>query len=201
MTTPIEFTQTVQFGDKNIDAINVEPITFAQFARILKSTMDTTGPVRYEANVQRARIAHQVHFMSGGARVVPTHEQVGQLPRLLAKRMVEALHLDQGAGGKIITEGDGASTPIVYQLGTPFQFNGSKGEVHVVSELEFMAATFADVEDMLVIDSPTEQAMELLRRIARPIQMKNLLTLPLSMVDSITVADGITIMNTVLPRF
>lgn len=200
----IEYTDTLQFGDETITAIQVQPLSFPAFVGIWKATSDDVRGRNVSSNavMQRKRIVHQVHFMVGDKRVLPDAANITQLPLALAKKLVDALDIGEGSAGKIISPeaADGISAPILYQLGNPIEMtvNGKKVQL---TELEFQAQVYGDIEDVLATDGDIPQAFELIRKTAVPVGVASITSLPAWALDRITVGDGVTIMRTVLPRF
>jgi hypothetical protein len=197
----IKFTSTVKIGDKVIDTINVSPLTFVEFVEI-HSTALRAGR-KYTVAMQRARIKKQVKFISNGETIPIDDISIGQLPAPVARAIVTGFTVvsEGEVRGKLISEGDGVTTPMLYQLGTPLVMtSGKEGEI-VIRELEIMAATYADIEEVLAANNQVNETMEILRNIAAPVGVPGLMRLPGWALDRITVADGFTIMEDVLPRF
>lgn len=195
---PIEFNTEVKLGDKVVDAISVAHLTFSQFAAVWKRAASAKG--KPEAALQRERILHQTHFMSGGERVVPDLSQLSTLPATVAKAIINNLDADEGPAGKVISEGDGIATPIVVKLGSPIKVKDGKGVESELAELEFMASTYGELEDVLSSVDEIGKAMALLTNIASPVG-SNLPRLPGFALDRITLADGLMIMRKVCPSF
>jgi hypothetical protein len=105
-------------------------------------------------------------------------------------------HLDEEEGGvgKITREGDGISTSIIYELGTPIPVVGKDS----ITELEFLAKTYGDVEDVMSANDSITQTALLIATIAKP---PGMLQLPSWAVSAITIGDGITIAKLVTPHF
>lgn len=198
MPFKVEFTQTVKFGDAVIDEIVIHGLAFVVLTGMWTVMAGAKKPV---AVLQRERIKKQVHFMSGGKRIFPDAAQIGQLPAAVARNIISNLEVDQGPAGKVIHEGDGMSTPILYQLGTPIEMKDSKGVSTSIKELEFIATTYAELEDVLCGENDMVQALELLKTVAAPVGVSGLMRLPGWALDKVTVADGVSIMQKVLPSF
>ena len=81
-------------------------------------------------------------------------------PKLLTKH----LDADEGEVGKIIKEGDGVSSSIVYQLGTPIPVTGK----NPITELEFLASTYGDIEDVMSANDSIAQTALLIAAIGKP---------------------------------
>jgi hypothetical protein len=194
----IEFTATVKFGDTVIDEIKVMPLTFAEMGKLWRQAGNAKS--RAEVALQRSRIMHQTHFMAAGKRVLPNEAQLSQLPASVAKAIIPALDNGQGVAGKLLNDGDGATSPILYQLGSPIGMKNGKGEDVSITELEFMASTYGEIEDVLCAENDIAKTLELFKRIAKPVG-GSLQTLPGWALDKITTADGVTVMNLILSRF
>lgn len=195
----IEFTTAVKVADKDVTSIEVAPLLFVEMAEIWRKA----GMQKNAATaLQRERIRFQAHFMAGDTRVTPTDIDILSLPLGVAKSIIAALDANSGGkAGKIILEGDGVFKPAIFKLGTPIAMMGGDGGGVNISELEFKAATYGDVEDALAADTPMEKTLELLRRVAKPIDAPQLLAMPAWAIDKITVADGLAIMRAVSPLF
>lgn len=199
MTTAIEFTETMLIGEKQIDAINVVPINFVSFVTVWNRANQLSSPnVKYLSILQRLRMKHQTHFMSGGTRLIPDDAFINTLPLTVAKPILRALYIGEGRQGEIISEGDGINKAILYKLGTPIP-SGKEGKM--VTELEFKADTYGPVEDVLAEQYEIPQALEMLRKVAKPVEVATLTTLPGWMLDAITPADGVAIATAVVPLF
>jgi hypothetical protein len=122
------------------------------------------------------------------------------MPRAVASAIIKVLDKDQGPLGKVISQGDGCTTSIVYKLGTPFGMKNAAGEAMMIEELEFMAETYGEVEDILACDNELAKAGALITKLGKPVNSK-LSILPGWALDRLTVADGVQIMRLVLPSF
>ena len=111
-----------------------------------------------------------------------------------AQLLTKHLDADEGEVGKIIKEGDGVSSSIVYQLGTPIPVTGKDP----ITELEFLASTYGEIEDVMSANDSIAQTALLIAAIAKP---PGMLQLPSWAVNAITVADGVTIAKLVTPLF
>jgi hypothetical protein len=84
-----------------------------------------------------------------------------------------------------------------FQLGKPIPTD--KGNI---TELEFQASTLGDIEEVLYRSNGNAQALALIRSVASPLgQETTLMSMPDWAVDAISIADGVTIREQVLPRF
>lgn len=198
MTKTVEVTNpTFNVGDKSVARFEVHPITFAKFAECVKranekSTMD--GDVA--KLLQRERYLIQLKAIgSDGATIVLDEGNLAMIPIQYAKQLRKMSMDDGSKPGKILSEGDGIATPILYQLGTPI----SSGNGKDITEIEFMAKTYGDIEDVLMSDTQIEKTMALIR-MARPVGVE-LIALPSWAENQITMPDGTSIMIDILPGF
>lgn len=194
----VEFTQEVTFGDKRITSISVAPLPFLQLCDIWASLPQ--GGEKVRGLLQRARMLKQTTFKAGNDVVVASAADISQLSSAVAKQIIAALDIGVGAPGQLIGKGDGMQTPVVYKLGTPIQMKQGQATV-VIAELEFMAQTYGQLEDVLAAGTDAEKAKFLLRDIAVPLGGTTLQRLPSWALDNITSADGVSIMNLVCPLF
>ena len=195
----IEFSDGVTVGGKNVTSIEVHGTTFMQFVAMWNRA-NLVPNVKTDVALQRERIKKQAVFTAGAEVVELNDVDLMQLPIRVTKAIIASLDIDEGTAGKIVISGDGATSPIVYKLGTPFVMKNAAGDV-TVSELEFLAKTYGELEDVLVADSSLAKAAALVTRIAKPIEVPSLMQLPGWMIDRLTIADGFTIMKEVLPLF
>lgn len=196
----IEFTKAVIIGGKQIDSIEVAPLYFLELVKTWGKAERAAG-VKPEAAIQRERIRHQVHFLSAGERVKPEDSDILQIPLEVIRPILDAVDEGQGRIGKLLNEGDGVTEAVLYQLGTPIELKSGKDGAASIKELEFKAATYGDLEDVLSAGSDSQKAIELLRTVASPVEIEGLMRLPGWALDKLTVADGIGVMQLVLPRF
>lgn len=204
MTTEIIVNEQIRFGDTEITAIKVLPLNFVSFVKIWS---EVSNEVRGKQNVssnalmQRKRIKLQAQFMAGDKRIAPDDANITQLPIGVAKQIVGALDNGEGVAGSVIGDGDGVSSPVLYKLGAPVSMTANGKKVEII-ELEFSAKIYGDIEDVLAADGEVPQALELIRRTASPVGGDlSLTSLPGWAIDRLTIADGVTIMRSVLPRF
>jgi len=189
---PISF----QLGDKLIDGATVKPLTFAALVDCVITANSTTQPKTFEARLKRLRMHRQVTYYAGNSAVAINPNDILALPISAARSIVARLDDSQGTVGKIISEGDGIEKALIYELGTPITVQGKPP----ITELEFFAHTYGDIEDVLAADLSVQQASLLIATVAKPLG-STLTRLPSWAVDLITVADGVTIARDVLPRF
>jgi hypothetical protein len=163
-----------------------------------------------EKAFRRARRLRQVKAYDKDDRVIEIdHQSFDVMPRQLFVKVNNALDEFDTKRGKVLTEnGDGVTTPIVYQLGTPIEFVDTKanekpiGTEQKIVELEFVAKTGGDIEEVLCCGNSLQQALALIRTCATPLGGgTSLMRLPSFMIDEISTADGFAIMASVLPVF
>jgi hypothetical protein len=195
--TPI--TPAVEFKTETgakVARIEVAHIGFAKFSALgMEALSRQVKGQKFETTFRNIRIIEQVTLYGDdntSARLTP--ETLHKLPRPVAMQIIESLGADDGKAGKIISQGDGINTPILYELGTPVI--GADGKE--ITELEFIAKTYGDIENVLSETQPLDQALALVTWNAKPPEM---LQLPSWAVDQITLADGITIATEILPAF
>lgn len=199
MKTDIEFTQDLSFGDNAISKIEVKSLTFFEMVKLWKNASKIPG--KAEVALQRARIQHQAYFLdSDGKRQIPSIEELYQMPMSIGKSIVDSLDFGQGKPGEIIGQGDGCTKPILYKLGDPISTKLNNKKVQI-TELEFFATTFGQVEEILAADSEMDRASALITQLAVPIEIEGLMQLPSWALDQLSTADGVTIMRQVLPAF
>lgn len=153
----------------------------------------------FRKRVYRERIKAQAAFRTAEGKAISVNDEtLLQLPIVYAKTLYNAIDIEAAQPGEIIQDGDGVTTPIIYRLGKPIAVKG-KGEI---VELEFMAKTLGDIESVLAGQSDFEQALSLIQSVARPLGSDaQLLALPTWAVAQITVPDGVTIAQKILPSF
>jgi len=196
--TKIEFTDSVKIADKIITAIEVSPLYFVELNRIWAAVSSANKP---QAALTRARILKQVVFRSSDGPATPTDADISALPVAVARDIIAALDDGQGEAGEILAAGDGVSEPILYKLGTPIRMQDAEGKSRDIIELEFLAKTYGDVEDVLAATDEVSRAVALLSTVATPVGDTSLSVLPGWALDKITTADGVAIMQLVLPNF
>lgn len=202
----IDMQSDVKFGEEQqhtVTAIHVHPIRFAEFVQVWsKPHVDPKKPA---LSLQKARILHQAHFMVGKERYVPGFPELGQVDFRTVRQIIDALDLGQGTPGKLLNDNDGLSKPILYKLGDPIKMTSGRsdqaGADKSISELEFQGTTYAALEDVLAADNELEQTLALLHSVAKPVGHDSLSFLTPGIVERMSMADGVTIMKDVLPRF
>lgn len=188
-------------GETRIKRLVVTQMNFVEWVTALRAA-DATRQVEKSADVkkyfQRERMKRQVKAYADGDALVPLSAlDIMQMPRAYAMNVVRALDLNTGMPGEVISEGDGVTSPILYRLSRPLRTNQDS-----ITELEFSGRTLGDIEDVIAADSTPDQALALIRTCAKPVGGEvNLIALPSWAVDAVSLVDGLTILEKVLPRF
>jgi hypothetical protein len=188
---------TFQFGDKTIDAATVKSIGFAKFADYIQQARQLKDQKTFEAKLKRVRLQQQVEYHMNGTIVPLALEDVLRLPIPAVRSIDHHLDDNEGPPGKIIREGDGIDVAIAYELGKPIPTGQGKPPI---AELEFIAKTYGDIEDVLAATDSIEQTSYLIKTVAKPVH-SSLTALPSWAIDQISIADGITIAQKILPIF
>jgi len=183
-----------QLRDKIIDGAVVNRLSFQAFADYIVEAQNMKKPKTFEGRLRRLRLAKQVSYYVNGSTTPIGVDDVIEMPIPDARMLTTYLDNDEGEAGKIIREGDGISTSIVYELGTPIPVQGKDP----ITELEFLAKTYGDIEDVMSAPDSINQTAMLISTIGKPPEM---LALPSWATSQITVADGVTIAKLVTPRF
>jgi hypothetical protein len=184
-------------GDRVIDGAVIKPLSLPAFVDCILDTRTMTSPSTFEAKLRRSRLTRQVTFYIGNAVAKVEPGELTRMPIPAARRLIDRLDAADGLPGKIVRKGDGISEAIVYELGTPI--SGGQGRPPI-KELEFLATTYGDVEDIMAAGTGLQQALLLVTSIAKPLGT-NLQSLPSWAVGQISATDGLTISNDVLPFF
>jgi hypothetical protein len=185
----------------------IAPINFVKFVEI---ALEAGGADKPQAAMNSAMLRHRTKIVTeDGATHDITPELLHVMPRPVAMPLVnwfdnegvipkdetpeqKAERLDRTP--KLLTDGDGLVTPILMKLGTPLEAAGNK----TISELEFVAKTYGDVETVLAAANDLEKAIECIKTLAKPAGM---LALPSWAVELVSVRDGMFIERTIMPRF
>jgi len=187
-------------GETQIDHFTVEPLSFTGFAICVNKANEEVGPnENLTKYLQRERILRQVKAHKKDGTVVPmTAEHLLNMPLAYGKVFTSQLLKDTSPVGEILESGDGISAPLLYRLGTPIKTGTDDKEI---TELEFQAKTFGDIEDILAAENHVEKTLKMIELLGRPVGDFDLLTLPSWALDQITIVDGSNLMNRVLPSF
>jgi hypothetical protein len=190
---PIRF----QLGDNVIDGAVVRPLMFQTFAECINDIAAMKAPKTLEGRLRRLRLHRQVAYYINGTVFPVGIDDLTGLPIPDARNLIAKLDENEGQPGKIIRDGDGIDKAITFALGTPISTGQGKASI---SELEFHANTYGDIEDIMAADTQIAQAQMLIATIAKPLG-STLQQLPSWALAQITVADGVAIQRQVLSRF
>jgi hypothetical protein len=173
----------------------VAPLTFMSFAAIaLEAVEGVQEGVTYQMLLRRARMKQQITLIDDANKTAKMDAiAIALLPIPVARQFIPLLDVGSGLPGKVITKGDGVSTSMVYQLGTPIVTGGK-----TVTEFEFLASNYAAVEAVMAEDSRLFQAVALLKTVAKPV---GFVSMPSSIYEKVSMADGAVITNEVLDSF
>ena len=195
----IEVTHPFEVAGTPVGKIAVRPIMFAKLVEITSNVSD--GGHGVAAALMKARMTAQTSFQDAkGAPLRATDADIDRMPLPVAKAVRDALDDGQGDIGKVVQDGDGVSSPVLYRLHTPLKMKNGKDDV-LIEELEFAAATLMEAQEVLAEDSDLRKAHLLLLKLAKPVGVKALMTLPGAVVDQVTVGDGVGVMRHVVPKF
>jgi hypothetical protein len=190
---PIRF----QLGETVLDGAVVRPMTLRSFAKIVTAAQSMSEPEAWTARMRRQRMVSQVQYYINGTVMPVGIADIPKMSIIDARTIISKLDNQEGNPGKIIRDGDGVDKAITYELGTPIQSGTGKDPI---KELEFYASTYGDVEDVMAAENGVQQTVMLIQKVAKPLN-SSLMTLPSWALDTITIADGVFIMNEILPRF
>lgn len=184
-------------GDKVITKIVVSRLYFVALLNIVKEAnkkAETNDDVQRE--VEMLRFVRQVEYYAGTEIVTPDPIALREMPIPLARKIRAEFADATSKGGKLIS-GDGISIPAIYELGTPIPTD--KGEI---KELEFMATTLGDIENVIYRTNTHDQTLALLSSVATPLGTETTLqALPSWALDLITIADAVVIGEKIVPLF
>jgi hypothetical protein len=180
--------------DKIVDGAVVKRLSFQSFSDLITEAQGMKKPKTLEARLRRLRLAKQVDYYINGSTTPIGPDDVTMMPIPNAQMLTSHLDEDEGGVGKITKEGDGINTSIVYELADPIPVTGKDP----ITELEFLAKTYGDVEDVLAATDSITQTALLIATIAKP---PGMLQLPSWAVNAISVGDGVTIAKLITPLF
>lgn len=184
-------------GDRIIDSAMIKGLSFQGFVECVNEASRMTQPKTFEACLKRCRMLRQVVFYADNVPVQVSTEELLRLPLADARTLLAKLDNDDSPAGKILRKGDGIATSITYELGKPIPLGQGKNPI---TELEFAAETYGDIEDVLAAPNRIQQALLLISTIAKPLNT-SLVQLPSWAVNQITLADGFFVSNEVVPLF
>jgi len=186
--------QPWQIRDKVIDGAVINRLSFQSFSDLIVEAQGMKKPKTLEARLRRLRLAKQVVYYVNGSTTPIDSNDVTMMPIPNAQLLTGRLDEDEGVVGKITREGNGIDTSIIYELGTPIPVTGKEP----ITELEFLAKTYGDIEDVMSAGDSISQTVLLIATVARP---PGMLQLPTWAVNAVTIGDGVTIAKLVTPHF
>jgi hypothetical protein len=186
----------LKLDDRLIDGAVVKPLSFTSYIECIEEARALKDPKTWEGRLRRARMLRQVDYYTNGAVAKITGLELVKLTIPSARAIASKLDESDGVQGKIIREGDGIDKAIVYELGKPIPVQGKEP----IRELEFLAKNYGDVEDIMATVDSLQQVNLLIANLAKPLGT-SLTLLPSWALAHITVTDGFTIMQQVLPPF
>ena len=183
-------------GDKIITAIHVEKQYFKSLVGMVVAAARSSAEDVTKA-VEMARLKNGVvKYYAGEELVEVTDVALREMPIPLVRKIRAAINFESKAG-EITVKGDGITSPVIYRLGEPIQTD--KGEI---TELEFLASTLGDIEDVIFRTNSNEQALALLESVATPLgQDLSLQALPSWAVEKVSIIDGAMIAQDIVPLF
>lgn len=191
----------------------IRTINFEEYAKCLdiySNELKKGSPILAQRELNRARLKRQVSAVCANGQTIPLDsENIGAMPSKLFVQAFNAINKFDEPKGSVISEGgDGVLTPIIYRLGTPFDFVDTNattrpiGTVPKIVELEFIAKTGGDIEEVMCHDNKIDQTLALIKTCATPLGGETqLMRLPSWMISSLTYKDGFDILENVLPVF
>jgi hypothetical protein len=193
-------------GTKKAIKFAIAPIMFTKFVEL---ALQSANAKNTQATFNSALLRHRTKIVTDdGVQHDITPELLHVMPRPVVMPLVKffdkegEVPADETAEQKaerlasqpqILTDGDGLTTPVLFKLSQPLEAAGK-----TISELEFIAKTYGDVESVLAETNELAQTVELIKSLAKPAGM---LALPSWAVDMVSVRDGMFIERSILPRF
>lgn len=183
-------------GDKIITAIHVEKQHFKHLVNMIVTAAKSDAEDVTKA-VEMARLKNGiVKYYAGDDLVEVTDIALREMPIPLVRKIRAAFNFETKPG-EISVKGDGITSPVIYKLGEPIKTD--KGEI---TELEFLASTLGDIEDVIFRTNSNEQALALLESVATPLGSDiSLQALPAWAVEKISIIDGAQIAQEIVPLF
>lgn len=192
-------TPPVNINGAEVHTITVTPMSFPAFCAAFAAAQNN-DPADVKKQLTREKVKRSAHFKTESGTEIPfAVSDFLQLPIPYARELIALIDRDSAPFGTVVSpeEHDGITAPILFKLGTPIKTD--KGEI---SELEFLAKTFGDIEDVMSAENQITQTLSLIQTVAAPLGSDvQLLQLPTWAIDGITVEDGFAIMRLVLPAF
>ncbi len=189
----------VQFEGKEVAAVKSITTTFVKFAAAITGPKTTPNMAIHMQRVRMSLLSAMVD--KDGANLPVEYDAIPRLPPALGKALLSVADSAIGQGGKVIAEGDGVDTAIMFKLANPLRMTSSKSGAVEIDELEFQAKTFGALEGALSAATGYDQTLGIIRHCATAPQAPQLPALPEMLVAQISLSDGIAILRHVLPTF
>ena len=202
---PIDPKRPVTIGKTPIASFSIKPQTLLGYIDVVNTARK--NPDDLSLSIWREwMMRNVVPLDEAGAPVPFSLTDALQFPACYAVKFRKLQADDGGVPGRIARDGDGLNEPCTYELGTPLSLGSNaatKEDAGSVIEIEFLIRTIGDIEPVLIANGSFEQADALIRNCGKPLCPVNmtLLRIPDVLMAAITLADGIEIVNKVLPRF
>lgn len=186
------------FNGQLIDHAIIKPILFKTFVDLIDQITAIQDNAEFEKKLARLRMIEQLKFVTNnGLELTLQQQDIPSLP-IKVGMLLQAVVKEQSTPiGEVLMDGDGIQSPVLYKLGTAIKTNDGE-----ISELEFQAKTYGDVEDILAETSGIRRAYKMITSISTPIcnDLKMIRT-PEKIAEQIQLIDGLAIAQTVAPRF
>lgn len=197
MTTVDLSGHNYRIGAELVVSANLKPLMFKGFTEIVSEAQARAKDIKsLRKNINTIQMLKTVTLVTDKKQEIPMSDEILlTLPLRVGKLIYDALSNSDSAQGEILKQGDGIDSSIIYKLGTPINSSGDS-----ITELEFHAKLYSDIEDVLAEDMPQEQTIALINKVAKPIGTK-LQALPSWAIEQITIADGMFISTKILPGF
>lgn len=197
-------------GKKAIKFV-VRPIGYAEMSRIATTAGREAAPGEANAVVRAKSIMARTKIVTDDGKTLDIEPLVlHMMPRPVATPLLRYINTEgdipenataeeraamMAATPAIISDGDGLTSPILVKLGSPIATGGQ-----TISELEFSAKTYGDIEHVLAGSNDMEKTVALIKHVSKPVGL-SLQALPSWGIDGIDIRDGFFIQNEILPRF
>lgn len=188
---------------QTVTELIISAINFKVFCDIVEKASSTDEHKTQRALFRERAKAQVKCTLSTGLSISMTDALLNKMPIHYAMRLKDAVNESMLSGDplnapKLLGEGDGIATAIHLKLGIPIKFQGDKPPI---TELEFRADVFEDLEDAILADNRVQQVLALMK-IAKPVDGPGGLTaLPSWAIDQLSFEDGMFIASQILPNF
>lgn len=196
----IEIKTPYTYNQVKVSQLITRQLSFVELVQISIQTARTRDPAKpFEAALRTARMIAQTQLQLADGKLVPMDAiTVLSMPIPPARLLMAAIDEHDANEPMGFTDlspkADGISAPILIKLGSPIKGQGDKE----IAELELQAKSYGDIENVIGETNELEQAVALLRYVAKPIGM---LGMPAWAVDAVTIRDGLAIAKQIVPRF